>query len=269
MERRKWEDMNTDCLANIFGRVGIDSLGLNIPFVCKSWYKATLNPLCWQYLNLQHQYVSIFQGTLQFVKLRFPKRDFNAVLKSAANRSQGCTTEVVLPKFCTTEELLYLSEKCPALKFLSAPKVISSDQSPTFPSIISKWKNLEKLELCGQKYLKEIIVQVSLHCKNFVGLSVTYCKISVDEAQALVTLLPNIKHLVLHGSELKRSDLVTILKGCRKLVHFDVSNCFGFKSNDAEILERSSQITTFICKSCDSEYSMCRRMSAILDMIIE
>ncbi|KAM7485799.1 hypothetical protein LguiA_001808 [Lonicera macranthoides] len=36
--------------------------------------------------------------------------DFNAVLKSAANRSQGCATEVILPKFCTTEELLYLSE---------------------------------------------------------------------------------------------------------------------------------------------------------------
>lgn len=157
------------------------------------------------------------------------------------------------------------------MKFLSVPpKVISDDQNSTlFPSIISKWKNLEKIELklWGQKkYLKEIIVQVSLHCKNFVGVSVTNGAIC-DEAQALVTLLPNIKHLVLRSLVLERSDLVMILKGCRKLVYFDVSNCFGFNSNDKEKLKLASKITTFICEGCDDENSHGSLLSMIMDMI--
>ena len=50
MEGPKWEDLNMDCLVNVIGRVGIESLVLDVPFVCKSWYKVTLDPRCWKSL---------------------------------------------------------------------------------------------------------------------------------------------------------------------------------------------------------------------------
>ena len=50
MEGRKWEHLNMDCLVNVFQRVGMESLLLDIPFVCKSWHKASRDPQCWEYL---------------------------------------------------------------------------------------------------------------------------------------------------------------------------------------------------------------------------
>nr|CAN63346.1 hypothetical protein VITISV_012622 [Vitis vinifera] len=42
MEGRKWEELNMDCLVNVFQRVGMESLLLDVPFVCKSWAIITL-----------------------------------------------------------------------------------------------------------------------------------------------------------------------------------------------------------------------------------
>ncbi|XP_052188770.1 uncharacterized protein LOC127799089 [Diospyros lotus] len=47
----KWEELNTDCLVNVFGRLGLGSLLLDVPFLCKSWYQATKNPPCWRRLD--------------------------------------------------------------------------------------------------------------------------------------------------------------------------------------------------------------------------
>ncbi|CAL9007184.1 unnamed protein product [Prunus brigantina] len=50
MDERRREDLEMDCLVKVFEKVGMESLLLDVPFVCKSWYKATLNPSCWQLL---------------------------------------------------------------------------------------------------------------------------------------------------------------------------------------------------------------------------
>ncbi|KAJ6864118.1 hypothetical protein NC651_034835 [Populus alba x Populus x berolinensis] len=50
MEERKWEDLEFYCLVNVLGRVGMESLLLDVPFVCKSWYRASLDPSCWKHL---------------------------------------------------------------------------------------------------------------------------------------------------------------------------------------------------------------------------
>ncbi|KAM7485779.1 hypothetical protein LguiA_001788 [Lonicera macranthoides] len=243
MEGRKWEDMEIDCLVNIFGRVGIESLALDVPFVCKSWYKATLNPLCWQSL--------IFPKDLE--DSRFPwSIDPEGLLKGAVNRSQRSATRLALPDDCSIKDLIYVSEECPLLKLLKLPSsVIYNHEDFIIPSMINKLKNLETLMLQFSLDLEEIIAQISLHCKNFIELSVTNAKISSDEAIAIATLLPNIKGLDLRRCKLERSDLVIILNGCKKLEHMDVCNCIGFESDDEEILNLASHITTFKCEgSC-------------------
>ncbi|CAL9006753.1 unnamed protein product [Prunus brigantina] len=50
MDEQRWEDLEMDCLVKVLEKVGMESLLLDVPFVCKSWYKATLNPSCWQSL---------------------------------------------------------------------------------------------------------------------------------------------------------------------------------------------------------------------------
>ncbi|KAL4618877.1 hypothetical protein ACB092_06G042200 [Castanea dentata] len=49
----KWEDLNKDCLVNVVTRLGTKSLLIVIPFVCKSWYRVSLDPSCWQTITFQ------------------------------------------------------------------------------------------------------------------------------------------------------------------------------------------------------------------------
>ncbi|KAL6971006.1 hypothetical protein U1Q18_030687, partial [Sarracenia purpurea var. burkii] len=51
MSEAKWEDLNVDYLVNIFGRLEMEYLVFDVPFVCKSWHKATHNPQCWRHLD--------------------------------------------------------------------------------------------------------------------------------------------------------------------------------------------------------------------------
>ncbi|KAL7177283.1 hypothetical protein ACSBR2_030602 [Camellia fascicularis] len=88
MEGRKWEELNMDCLVNVLGRVGIESLILDIPFVCKSWSKATLSSLC----------------------------------------CDRCATYLSLPNRSLTDEaLIYVADRCPDLRVLLLPHYLPSD----------------------------------------------------------------------------------------------------------------------------------------------
>ncbi|KAL7177316.1 hypothetical protein ACSBR2_030634 [Camellia fascicularis] len=122
------------------------------------------------------------------------------------------------------------------------------------PSLLSKWKNLEFLRLGGSFQMKEVLAQINIHCKNFIGLDITKANIGDFEASAIVTLLPNIKQLYLRNATMEKEHLVMILKGCRELEYVDVRKCIGFDAYDDEILKLASQIPTFINEGSMFDY---------------
>ncbi|KAK9998570.1 hypothetical protein SO802_018173 [Lithocarpus litseifolius] len=85
----KWEDLEEDCLVNVLTRVGTESLLYDIPFVCKSWYRVSLDPSCWKIINFQ-----------EFVH-QPPLAD--EYLKLIINHSRGNVTSVMLPTSCPDE----------------------------------------------------------------------------------------------------------------------------------------------------------------------
>ena len=97
MEERKWEDMNVDCLVNIFGRLELQTRLQAVPLVCKTWYKALLNPSCWEHLIFPQMIPRLTSQT--------------ELMKFVVNRSQRRATILVLPYSCNREELLYVSEE--------------------------------------------------------------------------------------------------------------------------------------------------------------
>ncbi|CAL5395016.1 unnamed protein product [Camellia sinensis] len=117
MEGRKWEEMNMDCLVNVFGRVGIESLLLDVPFVCKSWYKATLSPLCWQTLvfpsmshfdSFTHRVLMwVYEAKCKEVEYQvFTPLHVTRFVKFVVNRSCRSATTIVLPSYHLTEDAL-------------------------------------------------------------------------------------------------------------------------------------------------------------------
>ncbi|KDO45561.1 hypothetical protein CISIN_1g039999mg [Citrus sinensis] len=74
MEGRRWEDLDEDRLLNVLGRVGMESLILDVHFVSKSWHRAKL------------------KTSSQFIKL-------------IVDRSCGNATVLIPPHCCLTERL--------------------------------------------------------------------------------------------------------------------------------------------------------------------
>ncbi|BBG97376.1 F-BOX WITH WD-40 2 [Prunus dulcis] len=120
MDEQRWEDLEMDCLVKVLEKVGMESLLLDAPFVCKSWYKAALNPSCWQSLifpdnecmevwpwdvsecpnfqNLMDRFASEYQ-------IDGDRCSVSAFLKFVINRSSGNAIVLKLPKRCTVEPL--------------------------------------------------------------------------------------------------------------------------------------------------------------------
>ncbi|XP_043705135.1 F-box/LRR-repeat protein At3g48880-like [Telopea speciosissima] len=257
-KRRNWAELNTDCLIKVFEMLGsesagLESLTLDIPFVCKSWYKASLNPQCWKILRFPHalcrdpwvwwEYDGFAQRFMD--KYRIQNFSFTGFVKLVVRRSRNSAVTVILPPGCTSEVLELISNECPSLKYLGFPSDLFPFDCELIQELISKCKDLEGLFLGQTHSFQEILIQISLNCKNFSDLSVRG-NLGNKEASAIVTLLPKIKYLRLRCTTLPRKSLRMILKGCKELVLLDARNCVGFKAKDKEILKMGSHIKTFM-----------------------
>ncbi|KAM5560697.1 hypothetical protein ABKV19_021722 [Rosa sericea] len=167
---RRWEELDRECLANVFAKVGMDSLLLALPFVCKSWYDASHNPLCWKFLHFPEfepyplftavpvadanvepksfgPFYNKFVEDYQIDSSRFSITGF---IKLVVNRSKGKALELKLPQFCTEEALRYVADACPGIRYLQfSDDLVLFKHSQILPEVIGKWKFLERLTLGG------------------------------------------------------------------------------------------------------------------------
>ncbi|KAL5710891.1 hypothetical protein ACHQM5_021402 [Ranunculus cassubicifolius] len=228
-ELRKWEDLNRDCLSNIFGKAGIEMLIWSLPFVCRNWYAVSLDPQCWKELDFNRPSRSLFRPYIRLHKIPFRE----------------------LVKFAVKG----LPQRCPMLKSLILPEYEYDDEEDMrcIPKLIRKWTHLEHLTLaCGRDF-HDILSEIRIHCKKFASLSTSIC-ITDEATTAIVTLFPNIKSLNLRDSTLDRDNLVWIISECRELELLDVRDCEGFDEDDAEILEMASHIGTFMAEGSIAPY---------------
>ena len=125
--QRRWEDLNLDCLLNIMGRIDMESLLLDVPFVCKSWHKATLNPSCWKHLvfpgnekfspwnsiNGGHESSWGFQNLVKRFESEYridgSRCSVTSFIKFIVKRSRGKATLLKLPRCCTVEAFKYVT----------------------------------------------------------------------------------------------------------------------------------------------------------------
>ncbi|KAJ9154007.1 hypothetical protein P3X46_027388 [Hevea brasiliensis] len=145
MERRKWEDLEMNCLMNVLQRVGMESLLLDVPFVCKSWCKASLDPLCWESLNFPPD-LSFDRFTERFMDVyRGKSMCLTAFTKLIIDHSHRKAT-LLSPPYCFSEE------ECPALTTLDLQHVYLTmviDRPRIVEQLIGKWRNLKELYWFG------------------------------------------------------------------------------------------------------------------------
>ena len=124
MEGRKWEDINKDILVNVLGIVGMESLLLDVPFVCNSWYKASCEPQCWEHLffptfikpdgidDICWEPEILDGGFIERLAMTYQENlSVTAFVKFRVNRSCGNATIIKLPGGYTEEALEYVANE--------------------------------------------------------------------------------------------------------------------------------------------------------------
>ncbi|KAK1372367.1 hypothetical protein POM88_028560 [Heracleum sosnowskyi] len=250
MEERKWENLSSDCLVNIFKRLDLEMLLLDVPLVCKHWYQTLLNPLCWQKLVFPFDYTeSRLENALEDEEESVPR-----AIKFVVRRSQGCAITLVFPIFTTLEGVMFVLKKCPALKFLAVPcYTLMEDEEDIIGAVLGdpfvQRKSKDLLTYRNWSYILQIIDKICLHSKNFVGLSVKQAHITNMVASTIVSKLATIKCLVLNNAVFEEEEhLEMILLGGKELEVMYVRNCVGFDEDNKHILGLDSRIKDFRCE---------------------
>lgn len=134
--QRRWDQLNLDCLLNVFGRVGMEELLYDVPFVCKSWHKASHNPSCWKCLifpdidhNAIDEYESIepdassvdteckprnfgtfYDRFMHVYHIDSSRFSISGIIKVAIKRSNGLATVLKLPENSTEAVLISVTD---------------------------------------------------------------------------------------------------------------------------------------------------------------
>ncbi|KAJ0987290.1 hypothetical protein J5N97_005646 [Dioscorea zingiberensis] len=244
--------MKMDCLVSIFQRLGLVDMVLGVPFVCKSWHQASLDPQCWKVLNFR---TLDFMPSSHFAK-RFSSlyslKNFSVstFMKLVIRRSSGFAVELFFPPWLDAPlaELTGLPNECPRLKIIVLPCLFSQDEMK-IPEFIRGFKDLECLEMeCKPRCFLELVKEINLKCKKLVGLSMAgYVK--HEDALAMANLIPGLRYLNLSKSYMEKESLLVILDGCRDLERLEVKGCFALEVDD-KVLRRASGIKTFLYEGC-------------------
>ncbi|KAG0466160.1 hypothetical protein HPP92_017740 [Vanilla planifolia] len=227
---RKWEDLEMECLSNIFSRLALDDLTMAVPFVCRSWFAAASNPNAWRVLNFR---------LLDFMPWAASPRDSRRstlfslllfrLLKArrstqpwSRHRADASPSSHINARFGFCIQMT-----------LALPNLALDDEA-CIPNLIVKWKALEKLEMESKPFIFPLLAAaVGKNCKNFNELVMPCSSIKREDAFAIVTWLPKLRSLDLSGSYLPKEELLFVLEGCRELDSLTAKNCVGFEADDA------------------------------------
>lgn len=245
---RRWEELPIDCFLTVMNKLTLEEKTLSVPFVCKSWHEALLLPQFWKVLNFYPLYVKSWDSFAErFMQQHHNLRSFSfsGFLKLVVRRSQRSAEEIIFHREGGTwEDLLYVSNECPALRILVLPDL---GYECDFSMLARKWNGLERLYI-GNITLpfEEALPQICEHFKNLSGLQ--YDGIIKDNSVlSNLSLLPNLTYLCLSGlHRLSNEGLHLVLDGCRKLEELYIRNISSDFQVDETIIGKSSGIRTFV-----------------------
>ncbi|KAJ3674494.1 hypothetical protein LUZ60_005110 [Juncus effusus] len=248
-EERPWQNMDIDCLLNIFRLLDLQDITLFVPFVCSSWYRVSLDPICYQVLDFRKLDFMPWSHFSKDFSLRFGLSQpfsLSGFLKLCVARSHGLVMEICFPPLLgmALEDLTYISYECPKLTKLVLPNMLS-EHEPHLPEIIGRWPELKQLEMEAKpSSFQGMINKISTNCMKFVGLKLSG-SFKSDDVSAMVNRLPKVKQLFLSKSFLRKEELLTILNGCKCLEELIVRECVGFEICEEDLKMVSGQIRIF------------------------
>ncbi|KAL6146490.1 hypothetical protein ACLB2K_057169 [Fragaria x ananassa] len=249
-QQRQWDELNLDCLLNVFARLGMEELLYDVPFVCKSWHRASHNPSCWQSLDfpdIDHSAIdkddysddsseedepkprepnSFYDKFVHVYPIESSRFSISGIVKVVLKRSNGLATSLGLPRNCVPQVLTSVSDVIPGLKFLSlwCDYKLTMQYKLALRELFTKCTNLETLSLESSsrnfrhQKLNSFLILTHLRCKSVVDLRVLNSQMCKHDTFAISSKLPKLKYLSFRKCDMDRDGIISLLQRCTEMV---------------------------------------------------
>lgn len=235
-KRAKWEPVGDDSFRALSDEVMLSVFRwlpkrtlAHCMMVCKRWYRVACDETLWQRLDLGNKTLS--RDALGRILARKPViirlasseiAEWRPTSPPEPTRIQYLDLSMAAVDSASLNSLL---RRCPLLKKLSLENLHLAD---TTCELIGQCSNLETLNLAmGQGITPEGLTSILQGCTSLQSLNISWCNLSEDSLQVLVTSLPSrLQRLNLGGARLITDEMIeALVVRCPRLLELDLSDC--------------------------------------------
>ncbi|KAJ7965733.1 F-box protein FBW2 [Quillaja saponaria] len=229
---RRWDELIPDALGLIFSNLSLQEILTVIPRVCKSWAKAVMGPYCWQQIDIEE-----WSNCCQPDQL-------DRMLQMLMTRSGGSLRKLCVSGLHTDLIFTSIAENAGSLQTLRLPRSEISDS--IVEQIAGRLSTITFLDLsyCVKigAHALEIIgknskLLVGL-CRNMHPLDTAGKPLQDDEAYAIASTMPKLKHLEMAYHLISTRSVLQILAGCPELEFLELRGCWDVKLDDKFLKEK-------------------------------
>ncbi|KAK4490382.1 hypothetical protein RD792_001058 [Penstemon davidsonii] len=217
----KWDELLPDALGLIFKNLSLKEVLTVVPRVCKSWERAVNGPYCWQEIDIE-----------EWSRDSKPQ-SVEQMLQMLITRSCGSLRKLAVSGLTTDQTILFIANHAQSLQTLRLPR--SEIKDAIIEKVAGKLSTLTYLDL---SYCINIGAQaleaIGKHCKLITTLRRVMHPLEVidklsqnDEALAIATTMPKLKHLEIAYLLVDTSSVIKILENCKQLELLDVRGCWN------------------------------------------
>ncbi|KAK4485929.1 hypothetical protein RD792_008580 [Penstemon davidsonii] len=218
---RKWDELIPDALALIFKNLSLREVLTVVPRVCKSWKRAVMGPYCWQEIDIEEWSKNCKSEIV------------DQMLRLLITRSSGSLRKLAVSGVNSDQTIFFIANHAQSLRTLRLPrseindanmeKAASMLSSITFLDL-SYCINIgaQSLEAIGKNLKSLTTLRRVMHPLEVID------KLSQnDEALAIASTMPKLKHLEIAYLLVDTSSVIEILENCKQLELLDVRGCWN------------------------------------------
>lgn len=229
---RHWDELIPDALGLIFSNLTLQDLLTVIPRVCQSWSKAVMGPYCWQEIDIEEW------------SNRCRPQHLDRMLQMLITRSCGSLRKLCVSGLQNDMIFSYITEHAGSLQTLRLPRSEIGDS--IVEQTAGRLSTITFLDLsyCG-KIGSRALEAIGKNCKLLVGLCRNMHPLDTagkplmdEEAHAIATTMPRLKHLEMAYHLISTKSALQILSSCTELEFLDLRGCWDVQLEDKFLKEK-------------------------------
>ncbi|KAK7275786.1 hypothetical protein RIF29_16908 [Crotalaria pallida] len=226
---RNWDELIPDVLGVIFTYLNLQEKLTLVPSVCKAWANAMAGPYCWKEIDIEDW------------SNRCEPDQLDRMVEMLITRSAGSLRKLCVSRIQTEGTFTFIAENAPSLHSLKMPRCSLND------SVVENLsKRLSMLSFLDLSYCvingARAIELIGKNCKLLEGLCRNMHPIETegkpfedDEAYAIASSMPMLKHLELAYHLIDTDGVRQILSSCHKLEFLDLRGCWAVSLEDIPV----------------------------------